>query len=883
MANTFTLDELYGTPKQEEKPKVSERRIAAEQLAEGPLREAVSALPWAQAATGFAPLFGLPSGYDITQEQALTTARQNLGLSGEESKNMAGRAGGAVLRTLTNPSTIPSSVLFGLAGPTSSVAGKTVAPFLKDIGIVPSMLTSLPAAAGSEAGGEVGGMYGEQIGRAISGQEGANTGRMVGQVGGAVAGGVGTAYPIQFITQTLPKLFSGAKQVWNGGSATVGDIAEAAGGKKAGNVAAKAFEADPVLGGKLLRAQEIKNQIGVDLPIVAASESSSVLNKAVQSQSAKDPSFLGYMKEQERKAREDILSYAVKQFGAPSTERVLEATKPTSLKVKTLQENIDNIDNELVRLGSQFERVSESELATKIPNLLKSREELVRKEIGPVYENAINKGMKDGISLSPAQTESLYSFAEAGQNADIFKTFPSIYNKVIKTFGPEVLEDGTEVFKSASLRDLDSLKREVNKALYQQNMSNDTRRVVVNMRNAINDVVDELPASFKDAYRGADAEYLRRIKVPFSARNIEDIGSKAFVEQTIPALTRYSTGLQQFLDVAGDEGIPLVRDAFMYQLGQTRGIVNPETGAINPKVLNQFIRNNQDTLKLVPSVADEISNIHADAKGLVDAKNKVTESLNLENRNQAEGLFNQVFKKGLDSVYGDFLVKPESRSIILKELQGNKAAEDGFKAYALSKLTQSGKTLDTFDQYRQPLTDLFGKNYVDNVEALAEATQKLYENPVKLSVPTSTTYRTKLEEKTGMSPESLVSLARRQITSTFQKGTILFSKYFQNQASQQEMAAIQDLLKDSTKVQKVREIYEKAAKTDSPHELTALAKDFSKAVLEDTAKKGYTSLMLGLTGVDDVNQPEPAKKGTPSVTVDFLDNMNFVPVNPITQ
>jgi len=877
--NTFTLADINdAVPVQAPKPKVSEGRIAAEQLVEGPLRETVSALPWAQAATGFAPLFGYPSGYDINQADALEAARSQLNLSGEESKSFGGRMLGAGIRTLANPATYPQAALFGLTNPLAALT------------------TSFTGTAGAEGGGEIGAKSGP-----------------VGQFFGSLAGGMaGGALPISMAATAIPKVYAAIKNVWNKAPSVTEEAVQAAGSKRGANLQARAMASDVELGGKLLRSQEIENITGVQLPVLAATEGSPVLAKAVQSQAARDPSFLGYIKNKEQQARQDLVSYALKQYGTPTTERVLEAAKPNQAPLKTLQQQLDNIDSELVNMGSKLENIDPTMLANRTTNLLKAREKIARENVKPLYENTLKDAEAAGLKLTPENTQTVYDFVTTGQNANIFQTFPKIFNKITsdKGFKPEfVLDDaGKKIpkldeagqpikgqfeteFKEASVRDLDSLKRAVNDTLYNTTMSSDTRRVVLNLRNQVNDIVDQFPDAFKDAYRGADAEYLRQVKVPFSARAVEDIGGKAFVEQTIPALTKYPSGLQQFLDVAGDAGVPLVRDAFMFDLGKTRGLLNVETGAVNPKVLDQFLKNNRDTLKLVPAVETEIKNLATDARGLVEARSKVTEAVDMENQNIANSLFTNVFKRGLDNVYGDFLTKPDMQQRILTELKKNPEAADGFKAYVLSNFSKSGRTLDNFNENRQTMELLFGKDYVKNVEAIAEASQKLYANPTSLSVPVSTAYKTKFEETVGMSPEMAASLARRQVSSVFNKVATAYSKYFQNNASKAENIEIQKLLKDPKSIANTAKILGKAADETDPEKLKALTMELGKVLGTEVS----TRVLFGtVTGAQEAlssgTEPRgPSQRmqapGAAPVQPINVDEMNFVPVNPnpITQ
>lgn len=842
MAGTFTLDDLYGSAPTTA-PKVSEGRKIAEQAVEAPLQEVVGALPWAQAATGFAPLFNLPTGYDITPQQALEASRTQLGLSGQQPETLLGKGAGAALRAVASPSTYYTAPLFGMTGPLTTAT------------------TSGFGAGGAEIGGELAGLPG-----AVA--------------GGFIGGGASLFSPTGMLLQGR-KLWSQFKGAPNASEA-VGSMVEAAGGKRAAGVAQKAFEADPTLQANLLRASEIEAITGVKLPTTAATQGSNVLLQEARSQAAKNPDFLAEIRRQEAAAKEQILKRAVDMFGQPSTERVMAATAKPASAVKSLEKRLSSIDDELAAIGNRVDNVDPTELGTRTANLVKAKEEIARQEVAPMYENALTDAEKAGIKLNPEQTQRLYDFVNSSVNQDVFKTFPTIYGKVNKVFGPELVGEGEaaqEVFKSATVRDLDSLKREINKQLYTTSASADTKRVVRNLRDQLTSVIDELPDSFRTPYRAADAAFLNKVGVPFDAKAIEDIGSKKFIEQTVPVLTKNSSAMNQFLDVAGDEGKNVIRDAFMYELSKTPNLID-EAGAINPKLVERFIAKNKDTLKNVPEVADEIRGLSNDSRALLATQSKLNQMIKSEQKREAENLFNRVNNQGLDATINQFFISPNQQGQILKELNQNPEAMKGFRAAVVEQLTRSGRTLDFFNENKDAMTKLFGSTYIKSVEALAEATQSLYQNPTKLNVPISTIRKTKFEETLGMSPESAVALARRQITSPFQKVTIGLSKFFQNKASQAEGEAIQDFLLDPKKIQDVAKLYGKMNEATDPKELASLAKQVVKATSTEFAKKGAFGSYLGvINGFGE----EPQAEAPPKQQGFNIDELNFVPANPVTQ
>jgi len=503
--------------------------------------------------------------------------------------------------------------------------------------------------------------------------------------------------------------------------------------------------------------------------------------------------------------------------------------------------------------------------------------------MSPIYESTLIAAEKAGIKLAPEQTQSIFDFVSSQVNLETFKTFPAIYSKVQSKFKPQfILDDagkkipllddsGAKIpnqfeteFKEASVRDLDSLKREINKAL-RGDASRDTRRVLKNLKTQVGSVVDELPAEFADAYRGADAQYLQKVGIPFSAKAIDDIGSKGFVEQTIPVLTQNPSGLQQFLDVAGDDAVPIIKDAFMYKLSNTAKIVD-EDGLINVRVLDKFLadKNHKNTLKLVPELRDELNTLKNDSQQLYAARAKLMDLKKQEQIRDADTLFSKVSNQKLNTVLDNFLGVPSEQATIMKELNRNPEALKGFRASITDRVLQGGNPLEFYTANKIALDKLYGPTYTENVKALAEAAQLLASNPVKLNVPISTIRRTAFEEVTGMPPEQAVSLARRPIISRFQQFTIGLSKFFQNNASKAERAAIQEFLADSNKVAEAAKAYSQIEKTDNLTAVSKLVKTFA----------GRTGLNLGYGAYLGVNEAidsrQPAEAQQPeSVDMEF--------------
>jgi hypothetical protein len=129
-----------------------------------------------------------------------------------------------------------------------------------------------------------------------------------------------------------------------------------------------------------------------------------------------------------------------------------------------------------------------------------------------------------------------------------------------------------------------------------------------------------------------------------------------------------------------------------------------------------------------------------------------------------------------------------------------------------------------------------------------------------------------------MPPEQIVSLARRQITSPFQKVTIGLSKFFQNKANQTERAAISDFLLDTDKLKETAALYQKINTVEDTEKIKSLAGKVLQYTTGQVARRGSYGAYLGAIQ-DFGNEEQQPATAAPSNEMQF----NFAPPNPITQ
>lgn len=785
---------------------------------------------FATAATGFAPLAmgtpaAAPTATDVTE--AANKARQALGVT----------AG-------------PLPDRGYLMGITGSALEEGLNPYNY---LVPgaSRLTSLLTPAATGAASETG----ARVGEAMTGGEGGRT------VGALVGGLLNPAV----IAEAGLNQITAARSM---NPEKLNTLVKEFGDQKAALMIASAYAADPALKQKLLRAAELQESTGINIPLISAAEGSNVLLQTARSLAARDLTFQSKYAQLEQEAAAQLAKRQSKIFGSVSEAKMANALGAPTQVTPIVERRVKTLTEQLSDLGLAFERSEFQDIGNKLRNLVTAKESQVRNELTKKYDAVINAAEDQGYKVSSQETGNLFNFINQEQNDDIFKRFPGLYPLIKARFRPQETEAGSLInpvtnqpyvaagkqFPEASMKDLDSLKRAVNLAI--RNAGDEQLPTLIELKKQVGQVVDNMPEGLGDAYKAVDKEFYARVGIPYGAKTVEDVKYKDFVEQGIPAITKNRTALTSYLaSVDRDTAIPLVQDAFFADATRY-GVV--KDGVLDPKKLARYIEINKDTLSAVPEVKTALQNVSGDGMELVSTIAKLNKLKLVQDAQDSAKVFQRFSDAGVDGVAASFLTSPEFRKKFLSPggAGNNKEAIDTLRAKLTQSVLDAPNPVEYLSQNREAYDKLFAlrgpsgtstQAYSKALSDLAEVADKL-NTKLFINTPLKTIQRTGLEEATGVSPAGLVSVIRDRVAGTTYKAINLLSRFYVNKTDAATKEELGRFLADPEAVRNVAASLKKLDSLDLSgvnQRANKLAKDLMGGVAQTLVRRGVIATNVG--------------------------------------
>ena len=660
---------------------------------------------------------------------------------------------------------------------------------------------------------EAGGQAGEYAGGKV---DAPGTGRFL----GSLFGGIGGAYTTSAAVKTgelTGKGFSLAKSQWdkirgtNPEDELLKDV-----DNRISNIFIAAGAADPNFMKVLTEAAKAQESVylkapggaPVQMPLSSLLADNPVINNFIQSLSSKDPVFRAQYSDQFEKAKQAMVANQIRLFGDPSKVQVnikpTDLTTPQTRRLRTIDEQIADVYSD--------KSMDPTMLGNRIDSLLAKKEDAAYKEVQPLYAEAFNIAKAKNVELPNTAVDDIFNSVVGAQASDIFKTFPTIYNRVRANFRPETVEpsailtaegkpaiEGGVKFAAATVEDLDSLKREINKQLRKTSDSTDIR-LLSELKTRVSGHIDNLDPDFVTAYRNADNSYLQKVGLPFNSDTLNNIDRKKFVEQIAPALLGNKSNVSQFIDATGQEGVRVARDAFMDSF--SRAALKDDV--INPKIAEKWLKKNQGGLSLIPGLENELRGSVNNVQVLLAERKRLDDAFR-------EVAGNQIIKgEGFDNaqdlvtkMYGDlnFTTKFMSKS----GYGQNKDAVNAVRAFMLDDVVKSGDPIGLLNDRNKAavFNRVFGPTYAQKVADFATVSNRITKDLTNVPFRTETVAKTPVEMLTGIPPEQIISRIYNPVSGVTYAITSLASKFWANQASKMTEQRIKELLLNPTDAVKV--------------------------------------------------------------------------------
>ena len=656
---------------------------------------------------------------------------------------------------------------------------------------------------GAEAGGQAGQAAGEKAGAP-----------RVGQFIGSLFGGMAGGYGFGTVAKTVPitgKALDLAKGQWDKVRGTIPEdelLRDV--DNRISNIFIAAGAADPAFMKTLEEAARAQKGVSlkapggaeVQMPLSAMLADNPVINNFIQSLSAKDPVFRAQYGNQYDAAKQALTQNQMRLFGDPSKVQV-NVVGPSLEKAQARR--VRSIDEQIADL-SKDQTIDPTVFGQRVSNLISQKEKAARSEVQPLYTEAFELAKKNNVELPSSSVDDIYNFVAGEQASDIFKTFPSIYNRVRAKFRPTTTEPiepsailtlegkpmtpgtpGGIKFSAATVEDLDSLKREINAQLRKANDPADIR-LLTELKGRVGGHIDNLDPDFVTAYRNADNAYLQKVGLPFSAETLKSVDRKKFVEQITPALIGNKSNVSQFIDATGQEGTRLARDAFLDSF--TKAALKNDV--IDPKAANKWLKANQGGTSMIPSLDEELRASVNNVQNLINQRSRLNADFQRVAGEQIvskEGFKNP--QELVSKMYGD--INFTNKFMSNSGYGQNKDAVNAVRSYMLDDVVQSGDPVALLNDRNKAaiFNRVFGPTYAQKVQDFATVSERMVKDITNVPFRGETVPKTPIEQLTGIPPEQIISRIYNPVSGATYAMTSLFSKFWANKAS----AATEEKLK----------------------------------------------------------------------------------------
>lgn len=703
---------------------------------------------------------------------------------------------------------------------------------------------------------EAGGMAGEAAGEKMGAP---TTGRIV----GSLVGGGGGGYTLGTLLKSGPianKGFDVARSQWEKVRGTIPEdelLKDV--DNRISNIFIAAGAADPTFMDTLTKAAKAQQSVSlktpggtpVQMPISSLLADNPVINNFIQSLSAKDPVFRAQYGNQFEQAKQALTANQIRLFGDPSKVSVnvspLDLAKSQARRTRTIDEQIADAFKDTTLDPNAF--------GQRVSTLVAAKEDAAYKLVKPLYTEAFDIAKQKNVELPANSVDDIFNFVAGEQASDIFKTFPSIYNRVRAKFRPsevapspiltaegKPMTEGGIKFSAATVEDLDSLKREINKQLRKTSEPADIR-LLSELKARVGGHIDNLDPDFVQAYRNADASYFQKVGLPFNSETLKAVDRKKFVEQIAPAIIGNKSNVDDFIKATGEDGIRVARDAF-YDSFSRAALKND---VLDPKAANKWLSKNQGGISLVPGLEDELRAASNNVTALIAERTRLDAAFKKVAGDQivSSGGFRNP-QELVSKLYSDV----NFTNKFMQQYGSNKDAVNAARSFMLDDIVRAGDPVATLNDRTKAavFNRVFGPTYAQKVQDFALVSQRLNKDLTNVPFKGETVPRTPIEQLTGIPPEQIISRIYNPVSGPVYAITSLMSKFWARKASDMTEEKLKALLLNPTDAVKVFEaVQSKAGAFDQKkvQDAIAVGKKYGIQWVADAAQDFATGAARG--------------------------------------
>ena len=756
---------------------------------------------------------------------------------------------------------------------------------------------ALNVLTGGMAGG--GGEFGGEVGQQVAGVPGQITGGIL----FSLLSGGGTAKGGQM-------LFDKGKERFDIKDLDVADLANVEGISRAKDLVEKALEADPTLQTRLKSIQDRVQFVTGEKGALAVTGLDNIAFRTKLEDLAKnDVGFAGELNKLYSDLKVAVRKRASEVYPVPSAE--MPSGKAKLAEVETdYNKRIGFIDDQLNKLTGQINITGQAkpvEIGTAIQNLVLSKEKAARAALSPEYDSVLGQASKQGALLPAQETQDLLNTAEQlfqgdpwAKQAPLLKLvreqsskFKAMRRQPTPSQTGEMLPSTTvpDLSMGMDITSLDSLKRRVaediritrdpNRQDKLRLLQNRVDEALDKVQNASGNVTvdfrgEKLP--FGQALSNLDTDYFNKVGVPFKdAAAIEKISSADYAEKISPLIARSPTALNQFLRVAGDDGIALAEKSVMSKLYSQSLNKN---GFIDPEKLDNLLSKTStnggysDIVDQLPALKQRLADTGLKAQYLATEKVAIDDAARESRTRLGQSFLSDYDSMGVDGIvskmtssagkgYRNRFTTDINKLSSDEQINAKLAVRNGL----VTRMLDSENPLEYLDKNKDTFVSIFGQKHYNSLTALADVSRLANKVDVeKLPIRAAAVKETSALERAtgGVSPQRIAGIAVNQIASVFNKGFRILSLIGQSNIDEATKQAHRKLFLDEGGVDAILNASTKIlSKKGKEVDLKSIIKpedlsDFATALGMGTLRSGYIGASTAVSPsqvVEPVTEP----------------------------
>jgi len=557
---------------------------------------------------------------------------------------------------------------------------------------------------------------------------------------------------------------------------------------------------------------------------------------------SRNPQFKAEYSQLWDKAKTALKSKADNMFGMPLEEAVTRISNFTDPQIeKSVKRRLDAFDQAIAK-ASQLDAKETGDIGKRAIDLRNQKENEARKSMAPVYDKVFKQ--VEGQNVPSDEVQRIYDFVKQAKIDDIFMQLPAAERAVLREWAPRsaptqygdfgVVAGGPPQFSSVPINQLDSLKRAVNKGLQTVTDRAEFNKLL-NLKSEVFSTAQKVSPEFAQNWKAADAEFARRVGVPFDLQAIQNMDRTQYNEQVVNKITQNRSALTQFLSAVGPDGTKTAEDALTLRI--YNAVVDKNTGLVDSKKLQQWRenKNNSEMLTLLPELRNDLygrEGMLRNIQNLEFRKNSLEKNLDEALKTKILGVEDMTPKALVNKFYSE----PRFIDEVLKRNGANSENLKALRTFVLDDIMSSSNPMETLMNKNNMIAygKLFGPSWQNNIKNLTEATELLRRNPADVTVNMKELPKDFVAEFfPGLNIPKVVSLWRNQIMSEATAFATAAS-YMQSAGTQRrKYKVMMEAFLEPAKLRETLEIVNKLQKRE------ALGKKFLERMVKDVVSAGW--------------------------------------------